>query len=85
MLFLSSVSNGQEFIAALGSWEPHIIFDQNGQSSGIDVEILNELARRAKIKLRYKHVPFKRIFKMLQSGKADIVCSIIRKNQRYRQ
>ncbi len=82
LLFQPGVSNGEEYLVALGSWEPHIIFDQNGQASGIDVEILNELARRANIKLRYKHFPFKRIFKMLQSGKADIVCSIIRTAER---
>ncbi len=76
-------SAGEEFLAAMSDWPPHIIFNAEGtEAGGIDVEILKELAKRANFRLRCERYPFKRCLMMLEEGKADIVCSLLKRPER---
>lgn len=56
--------------------------DEKSELSGIDVEILNEIAKRANLEIEYIRCPWVRALELLKSGKADILSSVYKKNER---
>jgi polar amino acid transport system substrate-binding protein len=50
--------------------------------SGIDVEIVNEIAKRANLKIEYIRCPWIRALELMKSGKADVLSSVYKKPDR---
>ena len=50
--------------------------------SGIDIEIFNEIAKRANFEVEYIRCPWIRALELMKSGKADILSSVYRKPER---
>ncbi len=50
--------------------------------SGIDVEIVNEIAKRANLKIEYIRCPWVRALELMKNGKADILSSVYKKPER---
>lgn len=50
--------------------------------NGIDVEIVNEIAKRAHLQINYIRCPWIRALELMRSGKADILSSVYKKPER---
>lgn len=63
---------------------PYMIGADSEESnlSGIDVEIFNEIAKRANLKVEYIRCPWIRALELMKSGKADILSSVYKKPDR---
>lgn len=55
---------------------------ENGEATGIDVDIIKEAARRSGIEVKIDLFPWKRTLMMLKTGKADGAFSLFRNNER---
>jgi polar amino acid transport system substrate-binding protein len=57
--------------------------DREGQDvSGIDVDIVREIARRMKLEIEYVRCPWARCLAMMQSGEADLLSSVWKRPER---
>jgi polar amino acid transport system substrate-binding protein len=57
--------------------------DREGQDvSGIDVDIVREIARRMKLEVEYVRCPWARCLAMMQSGEADLLSSVWKRPER---
>lgn len=59
-----------EFVGHLGN-VPNCFLDENGNNTGIDVDILNELSNRSKYNISLKLVPWARVLISIKNGMAD--------------
>jgi polar amino acid transport system substrate-binding protein len=80
-LLKPSVSNGEEIIAAVEHYPPWIIIEPTS-ISGINIEILNEVAKRLNLQLTLKECPWKRCLHMMEYGEADIMSSLLKRAER---
>jgi len=55
---------------------------QDSDLKGIDVEIINEIAKRANLKVEYIRCPWVRALELMKSGKADILSSVYKRPER---
>jgi len=71
------VMRTQTLRCGFGAWEPGVTRDpQTGQMKGIFVDLIEEMARMAKIKIEWTaEVDWGQISQALQSGKVDAFCS----------
>lgn len=62
---------------------PFMIYDERGDgASGIDVEIVTELAKRCGFSVRIIRAPWLRCLDLVRDGEADIISSAYRKSDR---
>ena len=52
---------------------PYYVTDENGKPSGFAIEVMNEVAKRAKLKIRYVPLDWPEALKSLEEGKADVI------------
>lgn len=76
-----ALSNDSELIYANESFPPWFIQEKDGYH-GIDVEILQELARRLDLKLIVNECPWKRCLTQMQKGQIDILSSLFKTSER---
>lgn len=76
----SSVTQGadaadHEYVAAVPrDFPPHYMTDKNGQPTGFAIEVMDEIARQANIKVTYRiYHTWAEVQQALRSGKADLV------------
>ncbi len=79
---LPSTSKGEEIVLAWPHFPPRYIFQANGTYEGIDVEIVQELARRLNLTLITKEYPWLRCHDMMKHGEIDLMTYLIKKPER---
>ncbi len=71
VLISKSALSGNSLIFLGDDDFPPYSYQENGKLVGIDVEIIEEMAKRLNIDITIKLVPWKRLIKMTQSGQCD--------------
>jgi polar amino acid transport system substrate-binding protein len=71
----------QKATVAFSEFPPFKIID-NGKYTGIDVDILMEIAKRMELKLAFKDGTFEDCLRMMQRGEADLITSLLRRPER---
>lgn len=57
-------------------------FLDHGRETGIDIELLRQLAMRMGMRIDFEHVPFPRGLKAMQDGEIDIMTGVLRRPER---
>jgi polar amino acid transport system substrate-binding protein len=84
-LVIPSPGWGQTLNYAVFTAPPFMILDETDGSealSGIDVDIVREVARRMKLNLRFVNCPWARCLRLLKDGHADLLSSAYKKPDR---
>jgi len=73
LLFISSLSFAEPSLFLVGDEDnkPECYINADGESVGIDVDIIREVARRLNINVSIQLAPWVRVLAMVKSGKAD--------------
>ncbi|MGD8370787.1 MAG: transporter substrate-binding domain-containing protein [Syntrophobacterales bacterium] len=71
----------QKATVAFSEFPPFKIID-NGKLTGIDVDILMEIAKRMDLTLAFKKGTFEDCLRMMQHGEADLMTSLLRRPER---
>lgn len=61
---------------------PFKILSIKGEPTGIDIQLMKELAQRLGLRIEYEFVPFKRGLYMLENGQVDFMTGVLRRNER---
>lgn len=61
---------------------PVKVLNKNGEPTGIDIELMKELAQRLGLRVEYDFVPFKRGLYLLQHGQVDLMTGVLRRKER---
>jgi ABC-type amino acid transport substrate-binding protein len=59
------------------TFPPMESLDSNGKIVGIDIDIMNEIAKAAKLTIEYKNIPWDAIFQSIQQESVDAIISSI--------
>ncbi len=70
LAFLPTNARAEKVVIAFAVWPPYTM-TENGQPSGIDIEIARELCRRVGIESEFQEFPWIRALNYLENGKAD--------------
>ena len=78
VLIIPVLSHGMDIKETSIAWEsglkpPYLMLDNNEKPTGIAVDIVNEIFRRKKIKVKQIVIPWKRCLKYIQAKRIDIV------------
>ena len=83
ILLISSglAQSSQVVVVAFSEFPPYkMIVD--GKRTGIDVDILQEIAKRMEFKLDYKNGTLEECLGMMKKGEADLMTSLLRRSER---
>lgn len=58
------------------SWKPFMYVGENGQLTGLDIELIQAVAKRMDCTLRFVEMPFKRHMLELENGRIDLATSV---------
>lgn len=83
MVFCSYPTQANELVVAISHIPPWSIIEQES-FHGVNVEILNEFADRFNLTIKYVVCPWKRCLKMMESGKVDIMGTLLKRPERER-
>jgi len=81
MTFLSSILWADEFSVAMSHFPPRKIMLED-KVSGIDADILREVARRLDMKIKFVPCPWMRCQRLVKEGKVDFMTSAVWTNER---
>ncbi|WDP92200.1 MAG: amino acid ABC transporter substrate-binding protein [Desulfobacter sp.] len=70
-----------EFVIGTDGWPPFRII-QNGEFSGIDVDLCKEIEKRLPIKFKFKKVPWIRALRLMKEGEIDIITGVAKREER---
>lgn len=65
-------------VVTTGAEPPFSMVDEKGNFSGIDIEIMNELAKLQGLSITYQKQPWKNVLASVESGDADIAINAIK-------
>jgi len=71
------VEIGKVIIGTDGTYPPFNYMDENGELTGFEIEMVNEIAKRAGLEVEYQTLPWDGIFGQMDSGKIDTVLCCI--------
>ncbi len=77
-----SVEAGETLKIAVDDDFPPFSFSKNGETTGIDVDIVNELGKRLGINFEITLMPWKRLLFMTQNGEFEGSMSLFKTNER---
>lgn len=80
--FIFNSSTDKELIMQNEHWPPYTIFHADGTVEGVDVELLREMARRLKVKIKIVEVPWVRCLVDMEKGSADILSAALKRAER---
>lgn len=63
-------------------WPPYVIVDQAGEMSGIDLEILRELARRLNLTVEATTCNWVQCLRKMETGRQDVISAALRRPER---
>lgn len=72
---------GEEIVAAMSNWPPRKIIEGK-EVTGIDADILREVAKRMNMKIKFKKCPWKRCQILIKGGEVDFITSIFKTAER---
>ena len=75
------VHSQEPIIVAISAFPPYKIIEKD-QTTGIDVEILDEIAKRMNRSLSFKKGTFEDCLKLMETGQADVMSSLLRRPER---
>lgn len=75
-LLFAGVAQGEGLRFVTADWPPFTMMEANGQPSGLDVELVQEFSRRAKIEAEIHVVPWKRAQIEVEQGLADAIFTL---------
>ena len=61
---------------------PAKVLGKDGDPTGFDIKLLEEMAKRLGVKLEYNHVPFKRGLHLLRKGEVDLMTGVLLRPER---
>ena len=64
-------AESKELTVAIAPFPPHVI-EENGTYVGFDIDLWEEIARRAGYRYKYSFMPFADLLTALQTGRADV-------------
>ncbi len=84
VIFYSTISFAIEASPFIIVSDPNPPYEylNNQQPAGMDIEILQEIAKRQKIEFRFQFVPWARALNMVKEGKADAIISLLKTEDR---
>ncbi len=82
ILLHSNSSQGNELIYAASHWPPWVIVPQEGSITGINIDIVKEIAKRLELDLKIIRCTWKRCLKLVELGEADIIGTILKRPDR---
>ncbi len=81
LVFHYPILLGSELIIPVAHIPPTMITNQK-EVSGINIDILKEIANRLGLQLKFKKCAFKRCLRMMQDGTADIQAGVLKRPER---
>ena len=81
IFFIPNLAIGEKIVVGMDPFPPWQNV-KNGKISGVDVELLKEIARRLKTKFTFEEIPWKRALVHMKEGKIDILCRVRRSPDR---
>ncbi len=81
LTFQHALSISNELIVPVEHFPPWIIVEQE-EVTGINIELIKEVARRAGLTLTFKICPWKRCLKMMETGEGDLMTSLLKRPER---
>ena len=82
LLFSSNIAqSAQTVIVAFSEFPPYKMF-VDGKHLGIDVDILQEIAKQMDFKLEFKNGTLEDCLRMMKQGEADLMTSLLRRVER---
>lgn len=88
ILFTSTLitvyANDKTYIADFEAWAPFRIVDSSTPSGfkGLDIEILNELSDKLKIRIQVRRSPWARSLENIKTGESDIITGVAHTDER---
>ena len=81
---ISVFADDNIYIADFETWAPFRIADSSSTSGfkGLDIEILNELSERLKIKIQVRRSPWARSLENIKTGESDIITGVAHTDER---
>jgi len=84
VLFIQSFElRGEELKLSIYHYPPYVIVsEKDDQISGIDVDIIKEIAARMNLDIVYYRCPWKRCLKSMEVGTVDVLTNAVKKSDR---
>lgn len=81
---ISAFADDNIYIADFETWAPFRIADNSstGGFKGLDIEILNELSAKLKIKIQIRRSPWARSLENIKAGESDIITGVAYTDER---
>jgi len=81
---ISAFADDKTYIADFETWVPFRIADSSSASGfkGLDIEILNELSEKLKIKIQVRRSPWARSLENIKTGESDIITGVAYTDER---
>lgn len=83
LLWLAPSVWGAPLVVAMDEWPPFRM-EQEGRFRGLDVDILEAMAKRAGVEVEVRRYPWGRALSFMQSGKVDLMMGLARTAERER-
>lgn len=71
-------TTGKELVVPILHFPPWIVIEQE-QVTGINIEIIKEMASKLGVQIKYKKCPWKRCLAFMEKGKTDLMSSLVKK------
>ncbi len=81
LVFLPSLAQAEKLVFATATQSPYII-SENGQLTGMDIDIVREICKRLKIEPEIRLLPWTRALNYVEHGKCDAIFTPIRNEER---
>lgn len=81
---LSTLAHAEKLRIVTDPWPPYV-YQENGQTKGIDYEVTAEVFKRLGIEVEWQFLPWKRCLAMIEQGLADGILDIFQTEQRNAQ
>lgn len=82
ILCIFNSSTDKELFMQNEHWPPYTIFHADGSVTGVDIEILREMARRLDVDLKIVEAPWVRCLVDMEKGSADILSAALKRPDR---
>lgn len=81
--FISKDALAENLLRVAFSEAPPVkMLNSDGEPTGVDIELMKELAQRLGLRVEYEFVPFKRGLYMLENGQVDLMTGVLRREER---
>lgn len=82
MLLLISLVQGQSLKVRVANYPPQYYKDNNGEWTGIDVELVKAIIQEAGMSVEFVEMPWSRALTSIKNGEIDIMCNVSKTDER---